>query len=89
MVGVDEIEFLIARQAVEQWRRLVYFQPIPAYMGDGEIGGEALDPTGEDAQARFFRGFLARFEQSLEGDADAEKRFARVQVAGQRLRSCF
>src|SRR5262249_34856087 len=43
-------------------------------------GGEALHPSGKDAQTRHFRRLLARFEQRLHAETNPQKRHARPEA---------
>ncbi len=85
MVGVDEIEFFVPVQPVEERRGLATLDPVPTDVRHGQVTAEAAHRARQDAEPRLFRGLLAGREQGLEGDADTEERLARVQVADERI----
>src|SRR4051794_8851330 len=54
-----------------------FFKRVPAHVRDARVAREAPHTAGEKTQAAACRRFFATFKQTLQADADAEKRHAR------------
>ena len=65
MKGVDEIEFFVTSQSVEDPRRLLHGDAIPSDMGDGKIHRKPFHRAPQESQTLDTGGLLTGFVQGL------------------------
>src|SRR6185312_114713 len=85
VVAVREIGKRFVVETCKQFRCPNLRERVPAHVRDARLAAEAFYGTGKNAEAARFGRFLARFEQALQADADAQKRNTRMDAFEQQF----
>src|SRR5262249_61057758 len=80
VVSRGKVDVGVRAETREQPGLAAQLELVPAHVRRANPGGEALHPSGKDAQTRYFRRLLARFEQRLHAETNPQKRHARPEA---------
>jgi hypothetical protein len=85
VVAMREIKIRLRRQVLQELRIITRLNLVPTHVRHARGGRESANLTRKQSQAPFPRRFFTRFEQSLQPQADAQKRNTRSDAFQQRI----
>ena len=83
VITVCEVNMWMFRKAFEQFGRAHGIELVPAHVGHAFLDLEAFDCAGENAEAGLTGCFGTRVEESLQTEADSQKRDVRFNAGNQ------